>query len=80
MNKKTNEIKLSKEQAEVATDKIKAYLTEDLGLEISIFQTKLLIDFLNNNIGKYYYNEAIKDSIYFINQKTEDMYALMKDE
>lgn len=80
MKTKTNEIELEKEQKELAVAKIKGYLDDHLDIELSAFQVGLLVDFLNKNVGMYYYNEAIKDSIGFINQKTEDMYALLKDE
>ena len=71
---------LTKEQREKSIAKIKEYITEDLNIEISSMQSGFLIDFITDNISGYYYNKAIADSIFFMTEKTEDLYLLMKDE
>lgn len=49
-------------------------------MDIGDLQAGLLVDFIAQNIGVYYYNKAIADSMSFIAEKTEDLYLLMKDE
>ena len=71
---------LTKEQREKSIAKIKEYITEDLNIEISNMQSGFLIDFITDNISGYYYNKAIADALYFMTEKTEDLYLLLKDE
>ena len=80
MKRKEPVIELSKEQKEIAADKIKDYMSESFEIEISQMQSKFLIDFITENIGMYYYNKALTDSMKFMSEKVEDLYLLMKDE
>ena len=80
MKKKENTLTLSKEQKTAAIIKIKEYITENFDTEIGSLQAEIFLDYLTNNIGVYYYNNAIADSMTFISEKIEDMYLLMKDE
>ena len=71
---------LTKEQREKSIAKIKEYITENFDFEISNMQSGFLVDFISENIGVYYYNKAVADSLKFMSDKTEDLYLLMKDE
>jgi uncharacterized protein (DUF2164 family) len=80
LKKKEPDIELSKEQKKKAADKIKEYIEENFEIEIGNLQAEIFLDFITDNIGVYYYNNAIADSLVFINKKVEDLYLLMKDE
>ena len=80
MKKQENQLELPKEQKTAAAQKIKDYLRENLELEIGTLQADLFVDFLNRNIGAYYYNRALGDAFSFFTEKLDDLYILMKDE
>jgi uncharacterized protein (DUF2164 family) len=73
-------IPLTKEQKTEAVAKIKNYISENFDIEIGNMQSEFFLDFITENIGCYYYNKAVADSMAFITDKTEDMYLLVKDE
>jgi uncharacterized protein (DUF2164 family) len=80
MKRKEHLIPLTKEQKTTAAAKIKEYIAENLDTEIGGLQAEFFVDFITENIGGFYYNRAVADSMAFITDKTEDMYLLMKDE
>ena len=73
-------IPLTKEQQENARGKIKEYIAENFEIDIGNLQAGIFLDYITKNIGIYYYNQAIADSLSFITQKADDLYLLMKDE
>jgi len=73
-------IPLTKEQKTKACAKIKEYMAENLEIDIGSLQADIFLDFITKNIGIYYYNQAVADSLSFITQKADDLYLLMKDE
>lgn len=78
--KKPEAIPLTKDQKSAAAAKIRDYIAENFDVDIGNMQAEFFLEFLTENIGAYYYNKAIADSMVFITDKTEDMYLLMKDE
>ena len=80
MKRKEPVIELSKEQKKNAAAKIREYITENFEFEIGSLQAEIFLEFINDNIGVYYYNNAVADSLSFINKKVDDLYLLMKDE
>ncbi|MCL2577223.1 MAG: DUF2164 domain-containing protein [Defluviitaleaceae bacterium] len=78
--KKEEIILLTKEQKTTAAVKIRDYIAENFDIEIGNMQSEFFLEYITNNIGVYYYNKAVADSLAFISDKTEDMYLLMKDE
>ena len=73
-------IPLTKEQKEKACDKIKEYIAENFEIDIGNLQAGIFLDYITKNVGIYYYNQAVADSLSFITQKADDLYLLMKDE
>jgi len=80
MRKRDETIPLTKEQKKRASEKIREYVSENFEAEIGSLQAEIFLDFITKNIGAYYYNRAVADSIAFVNEKTEDMFLLLKDE
>ncbi|MDR2903137.1 MAG: DUF2164 domain-containing protein [Clostridiales bacterium] len=78
MRKKEPVIRLNKEEKEDAKELLKAYLSEHFDLEIGNLPSEMLLDFITEKIGGYYYNRAVEDAIGFMAEKTEDLYLLMK--
>lgn len=76
---KSDLLKLAKEDKLAANEGIRSYLLEHFSVELSGFQTDMFLDFLSEHVAKYYYNQAVADCMAFVNQKTEDMYLLVKE-
>ena len=80
MKRKEETIPLTKEQKEIAVAKIKDYILENFDFDVGNLQSEIFLDFITENFGVYYYNQAIADSMAFMTEKIEDFYLLMKDE
>ena len=80
MQKPKDLIELTKEQKAAAAAKLREYAADTLEIELGNLQSELLVGFITNHIGAYYYNKAIDDAIAFMVQKADDLYFLMKDE
>ena len=52
----------SEEQKTALVQKIQGYFSEELGQEIGKFEAEFLLDFLGEEIGKYSYNQGLKDA------------------
>lgn len=80
MKKRDEQIQLSKEQKESAVIKIKEYIEDNFEIEVGNLQSSLFLNYITEHIGVYYYNQAISDSMSYMNEKVEEFYLLMKDE
>jgi len=80
MKKKKDVIILTKEQKENAIDGIKDYISKNFELEIGNLQSDMFLDFITEQIGVYYYNKAIIDSMTAMTDKVDDLYLLLKNE
>jgi len=72
------ELALSKEERAEAIRHLQAYLEEKFEAKIGNLSGELFLDFIAEKIGIYYYNLGVVDSIALMNEKTEDLYLLMK--
>jgi uncharacterized protein (DUF2164 family) len=57
-----SEIKFSKEEIEIITNKIQLYFNEELDREIGQFDAQFLLDFISEEIGPYFYNRGLYDA------------------
>ena len=80
MRKKEDAIIIPKEQKSKAVGKLKEYLLINFEVEAGNLQSEIFFDYITKNIGIYYYNKAVADSMSFMSEKAEDLYLLMKDE
>jgi uncharacterized protein (DUF2164 family) len=71
-------IVLSKDVKPKVLEDIKRYFSEERDEDIGDLAAGLLLDYITENIGPYYYNQAIKDACRFMGEKVEDMYGLEK--
>ena len=69
-------IKLDKEDKEYIISKIIEYFEKEKNEEIGNLGATLYLDFITENIAPYFYNQGVKDSISFMNDKIDDMYSL----
>jgi uncharacterized protein (DUF2164 family) len=80
MRKIEEVIKLTKEQEAVANQKISEYLLINYQLELGNIEASSFVDFISQELGKYYYNQGINDAHSILESKLEDLYGLVIDE
>lgn len=69
---------LSKEERADVVENLTEYLDKNLDIELGNLQGELLLDYLSEKIGIYYYNQGVSDSIKMMNEKVEDLYLLIR--
>lgn len=70
-------IELSKEQKKQAVQDIRAYFACEREEEIGDLAAGLILDFIAEKLGPYFYNQAITDVQKYMSEKVEDMYGFM---
>lgn len=76
---KTQTSFLTKEQSQEITDALKSFFLDELDIELSNMQVGFLVDFLSQNVSKFFYNRGVVDAIDALKDKTEDLMLLLKD-
>jgi uncharacterized protein (DUF2164 family) len=74
----SNEVKLSKKRKKMVISDIKEYFYEERGEEIGFLAAELFYDFIIEKIGPEIYNQGLIDAKSFLEEKTEDIYGMMK--
>lgn len=77
--KSVSQFHLTKEQKEDMKEILRHYFHDELDVELGNLEADILIDFLSEHIGKYYYNLGVVDVMAAIKEKTDDLILLMKD-
>ena len=73
---KPQRVELSQEMKNEMIGKLKTFYKEKRGEEIGELAARLLMDFMLNEVAPYYYNQGIRDSIPFMNERVDDLYTL----
>ena len=68
-----SDIKFTTEEKESLIPKIKMYLSEELDVEIGNFDAEFLLDFFSEEVGPYFYNRGIKDSLDMLDTRMEEV-------
>jgi len=68
-----SEIKFTKEEKEQLIPKIKMYLKEELNTEVGNFDAEFLLDFFSEEVGVYFYNRGIRDSLDMLDTRIEEV-------
>ena len=58
---------------------IQNYFEKERDEEIGNLAADMILDFISNEIGVYFYNKGLKDAHDYIVDKAEDIYGLEKD-
>ena len=76
-------LQLDKEQEEVLLDELRAYMSDELDIDIGNLPAKFLLDFMVQLIGPKIYDQAISDAEPWLYERfmgiLEDSHALKKD-
>jgi len=68
-----SQVKLSKEQTARIVELLQTYFKEKLDSDIGRFEAEFLLDFFNEEIGVYFYNQAIADTQQLLDSQFENM-------
>lgn len=71
--------KFSQQQRSDIKATLQKYFSEELEVEIGSLQADILVDFLDEHVGRHYYNLGVTDAMTVLKEKTEDLVMLMKD-
>ena len=76
-------LQLDKEQEEVLLDELRAYMSDELDMDIGNLPAKFLLDFIVELIGPKIYDQAISDTEPWLYDRftgiLEDLSVLKKD-
>lgn len=71
-----SKIELSKDVKDQIISEIKRYFSEERNEDMGDLAATLFLDFLIDHVGPAFYNQGIKDSISYMSDKVDDLYAL----
>lgn len=74
--KKVKKFKLAKEEKLKAIQDIREYFASERNEDIGDLAAEIILDFITEKIGPYYYNQAIIDAKKYINDRAEDLFEL----
>ncbi len=76
-------LQLDKEQEEVLLDELRAYMSDELDMDIGNLPAKFLLDFMVDLIGPKIYDQAVSDAEPWLYDRftgiLEDLSVLKKD-
>lgn len=55
-------MEFSKEEKAAIVSKIQTYFSDELGLEIGQFDAEFLLDFMGEEVGRFFYNRGLYDA------------------
>ena len=64
---------LSPEQRDEAAHKIRGWLQDEQDMELGRLPAEMLVEFIEEQIGKLYYNQGLRDAETLIRAKVEDV-------
>ena len=64
-------IKFSEKRQLEITSKIQEYMNRELDMEIGRFDAEFFLEFISEEIGKYFYNEGLKDALAIVEERLE---------
>jgi uncharacterized protein (DUF2164 family) len=66
-------IEFSKDEKNAIVDKIQQYFNRALDQDIAQFDAEFLLDFFSEEMGGYYYNQALQDARIVLESKLENI-------
>ncbi|EHR6924643.1 DUF2164 domain-containing protein [Vibrio parahaemolyticus] len=66
-------IKLERAQKETLASAIQDYMQDELSIEIGLFDSEFLIDFITDKLGAVYYNKGVEDAKAVIERRMLEM-------
>jgi len=66
-------MELSRSDKESLSLELKAYLDNELGIDIGLFDAEFLLDFLVEKLGPVIHNKALDDAAQLANEQTQEL-------
>ncbi len=79
MKSSSSPFQLPPERLEQLRADLKAYFLDEMDIEISTFQTDSLIEFLQEQVGKHFYNQGVSETIQAVKDNADDLVMLLKE-
>lgn len=76
MRKNVRQVTLDKEKREKLISEIQEYFLVERDEELGNLAAGFILDFIIENIAPTFYNQGIRDSIKYMNERVEDLYGL----
>ena len=73
-----NKIKVTKEQKAEMVARIKSFYRREKGEEISDLASTILLTFIIEELGPYFYNIGVEESYRYMGERIEDLLSIQK--
>ncbi|WP_427792036.1 DUF2164 family protein [Brevundimonas diminuta] len=64
---------LSKDEMQEAAARLRAYLSDEMEVEVGRLPAEMLVEFIGQDIGRLFYNRGLRDAETVVRQKVEDI-------
>jgi len=64
---------LTKDEMQEASARLRAYLRDELDVEVGQLPAEMLVEFISRDIGRLFYNRGLRDAETVVRQKVEDV-------
>jgi uncharacterized protein (DUF2164 family) len=78
VQKNIKKIELTKEEKRQIINAIKTYFEKERDEELGDLSAEIIMDFIAEKIGPYFYNQGVRDAQSYLSEKIEDLYGLEK--
>ena len=66
-------VEFSPEERAAATARLRAYFRDELDQDLGQLPAEMLLDFIGQEIGGFFYNRGVHDAQQLVQQKAEDI-------
>ncbi|MNH49543.1 hypothetical protein D3C73_11220 [compost metagenome] len=73
MSKKAPPSALTRDEMQEAASRLRTYLREEMDIEAGQLPTEMLVEFIERDIGRLFYNRGLRDAETVVRQKVEDI-------
>jgi len=64
---------LTKDEMQEASSRLRAYLRDEMEVEVGQLPAEMLAEFIGRDIGRLFYNRGLRDAETVVRQKVEDV-------
>jgi len=64
---------LTKDEMQEASSRLRAYLRDEMDVEVGQLPAEMLAEFIGRDIGRLFYNRGLRDAETVVRQKVEDV-------
>ena len=64
---------LTREEQQDAASRLRTYLRDEMDVEVGQLPAEMLVEFIERDIGRLFYNRGLRDAETVVRQKVEDV-------